>query len=176
MSESVVEEGFWNRGLGIAIKCYILIYCLTIGWNFVVNQWMKAAPISPDKLYWFDNICWMLFSLFWCFMFFVVGNWPFSKMKGKWAPGIVAVIVCWILGYITYAVIYAFGVTIGGVFPILGAAYFILVFFTVAGENWLWADFSPGRQFFLIVVVVLGLTWLSLPWGSTLTVGLTPPT
>jgi len=160
MNVSLEKEGFWSSGLGIAIKCYIIIYGVTIVWNFILNAWMRAAPIGPDKLYWFDNISYMLFALFWGFVFMAVGNWPFSKMKGKWAPGIVAVIVSWILGYITYTLVYAFGVTIDGVFPIIGALYFVLIFFCFTGENWPWSDFSPGRQFFLIIITVLGLTWL----------------
>ena len=160
MNQEIVKEGFWDRGLGIAIKCYIIIYGITILSNFVVNLWMKAAPIGPDKLYWFDNVCWMLFSLWWCFMFAAVGNWPFSKMKGNISRGIVLVITCWILGYFSYAVIYAFGVTIDGIFPILGPIFALLVFFSFTGENWPWASFSPGRQFFLILLTTAGLTWL----------------
>ncbi|MBA7568851.1 MAG: hypothetical protein GH159_00025 [Dehalococcoidia bacterium] len=161
MSQSLVEqEGFWNRGLGIAIKYYIIIYGLTILTCFIVNLWMKAAPIGPDKLYWFDNVCWMVISLLWCFVFAAVGNWPFSLIKGKIVPGIVAVISCWILGYFTYAGIYWFGVTIDGVFPIAGTLFFLIVFFCYTGENWPWADFSPPRRLFLIVITLTGLTWL----------------
>jgi hypothetical protein len=161
MSASVVEkEGFWDRGLGIAIKCYFIIYGLTLITNFIVNQWLKAAPIGPDKLYWFDNICWMLLSLYWCFLFAAVGNWPFSRIAGKVISGIVAIIVCWILGYFTYAGIYAFGITIDGVFPIIGSLYALTVFFCYTGENWPWASFSPGRQLFLIIVTMAGLSYL----------------
>lgn len=161
MSVSLEKEGFWSGGLGVAIKCYILIYGLTIVWNFILNAWMRAAPIGPDKIYWFDNVCYMLFALWFCFLFAAVGNWPFSTwIKGTTSRGIVLVIVCWILGYLTYALIYAFGVTIGGVFPIIGPLYALIVFFCYTGENWPWANFSPGRQLGLIILIMVGLTWL----------------
>ena len=33
--------------LGSAIKGWVIIYGLTIVTNFILNAWMKAAPIGP---------------------------------------------------------------------------------------------------------------------------------
>jgi len=157
---------FWTRQPGIAIKGYIAIYGLTVVVNYVINLWMRAAPIGPNRLYWFDNICWMLFSLWWCFLFAAVGNWPFAAwIKNGFTRGVVATLACWFLGYLSYGAIYWVGLDIDWCFPIIGTLFALLVFFSYTGENWLWAGLSASRQFFLILVTVVGLTWLVVHTG-----------
>ena len=152
--------------LGTAIKGWIIIYGLTIVTNFLLNAWLKAAPIGPWagedilKWYWFDNVCYMLLSLWWCFVFIAVGNWPFNKIENNLARGIVATIVCWIIGWFSYKAIYWLGLDAGWAFPIIGTLYFLLVFLSYTGENWLVAGFSAPRQFGLLLLIMVGLTWI----------------
>jgi hypothetical protein len=152
--------------LGTAIKGWIIIYGLTIVTNFLLNAWLKAAPIGPWagedilKWYWFDNVCYMLLSLWWCFVFVAVGNWPFSKIQNNLARGIVATIACWIIGWFTYKAIYWLGLDAGWAFPIIGTLYFLLVFLSYTGENWLVAGFSAPRQLGLLLLIMVGLTWI----------------
>ena len=152
--------------LNTAIKGLIIIYGLTIITNYIINAWMKAAPIGPWagadilKWYWFDNVCYMLFSLWWCFFFFAVGMWPFDKIPNAFTRGLVATIVCWILGWFSYKAVYWLGLDAGWVFPIVGSLYFILVFFAYTGENWLVAGFPAPRQFGILLLICVALTWL----------------
>ena len=149
----------------IAIKGWAIIYGLTIVTNFILNMWMKAAPIGPwvgddiIKWYWFDNVCFMLLALWWCFMFVAVGNWPFDKIKNNFSRGLVATISCWILGWFSYKAVYWLGLGAGWAFPIIGTAYFFVVLFSYTGENWLVEGFSPSRQFGILLLAILGLTW-----------------
>jgi hypothetical protein len=151
--------------LGTAIKGWIIIYGLTIVTNYLLNAWLKALPIGPWtgekilEMYWFDNVCYMLLSLWWCFVFVAVGNWPFNKIENNLARGIIATIVCWIIGWFTYKGIYWVGLDAGWAFPIIGTLYFLLVFLSYTGENWLVAGFSAPRQFGLLLLIMVGLTW-----------------
>jgi len=152
--------------LGTAVKGWIIIYGLTIVTNFILNAWMKASPIGPwtgeeiANMYWFDNVCYMLLSLWWCFAFVAVGNWPFNKIQGALARGIVATLACWVIGWFSYKAIYWLGLGAGWAFPIIGTLYFLLVFFAYTGENWLWAGFSAPRQFGLLLMTIFGFTWI----------------
>ena len=151
---------------GAAIKGWIIIYGLTIITNYILNAWMKAAPIGPWvgedilKWYWFDNVCYMLFSLWWCFLFIAVGNWPFHNIQNAFTKGIVLTIVCWIIGWFNYKAIYWLGLGAGWAFPVVGSMYFLLVFFAYTGEGWFYASFSQGRQFGLLIILIFGFTWL----------------
>jgi len=151
--------------LGTAIKGWIIIYGLTIVTNFILNAWMKAAPIGPWtgddilKWYWFDNVCYMLSALWWCFLFVGVGNWPFDKIKNNFTRGLILTIVCWILGWFSYKAIYWLGLGAGWAFPIIGSLYFLLVFFCYTGENWFLGTFSPPRQFGLLILLLVVFTW-----------------
>jgi hypothetical protein len=152
--------------IGTAIKGLIIIYGLTIVVNFILNVWMKAAPIGPwtgkDILtwYWFDNICFQLSALYWCFIFAAVGNWPFTKIQNNFSRGLVATIVCWILGWFSAKAIYWLGLGAEWAFPIIATIFFLLVFFVFTGENWLWAGFSPPRQFGLLLMTLAVCTWI----------------
>lgn len=152
--------------LGTAIKGLCIIYGLTIITNYILNLWVKAAPIGPwtgeDVLnwYWFDNVCWMVLSLLWCFIFAAVGNWPFNKIQNTLYRGLIATIICWILGWFSIKTVYWMGLGAGWAFPLIGSLYFVLVFFSFTGENWLWADFSAPRQFGLIILTLGTFTWL----------------
>lgn len=152
--------------LDIAIRGWIIIYGLTVVTNYLLNVWMKAFPIGPwtgeDILgwYWFDNVCYMLLSLWWCFLSFAVGMWPFNKIQGTFSRGLVATIVCWILGWFSYKGIYWLGLDAGWAFPIIGSLYFLLVFFAYTGENWLFSGFASPRQFGLLLLICVALTWL----------------
>jgi hypothetical protein len=163
-----------------AIKGWAWIYGLSIVTNFLLNLWMRAAPVGGDpKMYWFDNACYNLLALWWCFVFAAVGNWPFSKIEGKISRGIVAVIVCWILGWLTLKAIYVYG-GVDYVFPVIGNIYALLVFFCYTGENWAWAESPPRRQFFLILITIAGINYIILklpvkwipPWWFTCAQGL----
>ncbi|MHB8919257.1 MAG: hypothetical protein ACYC4H_14620 [Desulfocucumaceae bacterium] len=169
MTVDPVQSGpFWQRQPGIAIKGYLSIYGLSIIFAWFLNQWLRAWPIGPDKIYWFDNVCWMLLSLWWCFLFAGVGNWPFKAIQNSFSRGIVATAACWVLGYFSYASVYWLGMTIDGVFPVIGTMYFLLVFITYTGENWLWNNLPADRQFFILLFTIIGLTYIivhtSLRW------------
>ncbi len=152
--------------LSTTIKGWIVIYGLTIITNFILNAWMKAAPIGPWtgaeilKWYWFDNVCYMLLSLWWCFLFVAVGMWPFSKIQNAFSRGLVATIVCWVLGWFSYKSIYWLGLDAGWVFPIIGSLFFALVFLSYTGENWLVAGFAAPRQFGIVLFISVAVTWL----------------
>ncbi len=152
--------------LGTAVKGWVIIYGLTIVTNFILNAWMKAAPIGPWtgadilKWYWFDNVCFMLLALWWCFFFIAVGNWPFNSVENNFVRGVVLTVVCWVLGWFSCKGIYWLGLGAGWAFPIIGTAYFLLVFFAYTGEMWLFAGFSAPRQFGLLLLVIVALTWL----------------
>ncbi|MBW2561006.1 MAG: hypothetical protein JRE40_09150, partial [Deltaproteobacteria bacterium] len=152
--------------LGTAIKGVFIIYGLTIVTNYILNLWVKAAPIGPwtgeniATWYWFDNVCWMVFALLWCFIFAAVGNWPFTKIQHNLSRGIVATISCWILGWFSIKAVYWMGLGAGWAFPLVGSLYFSLVFFSFTGENWLWGEFTPQRQFGLIIIAILAFTWV----------------
>lgn len=152
--------------LGTAIKGWIIIYGLTIVTNFILNIWMKAAPIGPWKgdeilqWYWFDNVCFMLLALWWCFFFVAVGNWPFTGIQNDTTRGVVATIVSWILGWFSYKAIYWLGLGAGWAFPIIGTAYFLLVFLAYTNEMWVFGSFSAPRQFGLLLLAIVGLTWI----------------
>jgi hypothetical protein len=49
----------------------------------------------------------------------------------------------------------------GWVFPIAGSLYFFLVFLAYTGENWLVAGFSPPRQFGIVLLFCVALTWIT---------------
>ncbi|MDR3554124.1 MAG: hypothetical protein P4L55_05180 [Syntrophobacteraceae bacterium] len=152
--------------LKVALKGLAVIYGVAIVTNFLLNAWMKAAPIGPWvgedvlKWYWFDNVVYMVLSLWWCFLFVAVGMWPFSKIENRFQRGIVATVTCWVLGWFSYKAIYWLGLDAGWAFPIVGCIYFALVFLAYTGENWLVAGFSAPRQLGILLVICLGLTWV----------------
>lgn len=152
--------------VGEAIKGLIIIYGLTILVNCLLNLWVRASPLGPwvgediQKWYWFDNVCYMVFSLWWCFLFAAVGNWPFTRIDNAITRGVVATVSCWVLGWFSIKSVYWLGLGADWAFPIVGNIYFLLAFFAFFGENWPWAQFSPPRQFGLILLTVAVLTWL----------------
>lgn len=152
--------------IGTAIKGWVLIYGLTIVTNFILNAWMKAAPMGPwtgDQImqwYWFDNVCYMLLALWWCFFFVACENWPFAGIENNVGRGVILTVVCWVLGWFSYKAIYWLGLGAGWAFPIIATAYFLLVFIAYTGEMWLIGTFSPHRKFFILLVLIVGLTWL----------------
>jgi hypothetical protein len=154
--------------LNTAVKGLVIIYGLTIVTNYILNAWMKVAPMGPWvgeevlKWYWFDNIVFMVLSLWWCFVFFAVGMWPFNKIENGFYRGLVATIACWILGWFTTKSIYWLGLGAGWAFPIVANLYFLVLFFAFTGEMWPFAGFSPPRQFFLLLLACVGLTWFLL--------------
>ncbi|MBU4143276.1 hypothetical protein KJ590_04775 [Patescibacteria group bacterium] len=152
--------------MGTAIKGWVIIYGLTIITCFILNILVKAAPIGPwtgadvQSWYWFDNVCYNLFSLWWCFLFAAVGNWPFTKIQNNLYRGLTATIACWILGWPSAKFIYWMGLGAEWAFPIIGCIYFFILFFSFTGGNWPWSDFSAPRQFGILLIVIFALTWL----------------
>jgi hypothetical protein len=152
--------------LGTAIKGWVIIYGLTIVTNYILNAYLKASPMGPWtgedilKWYWFDNVCYMLSSLWWCFLFVGVGNWPFSKIENNFSRGLVATIACWVLGWFSYKAIYWLGMGADWAFPIIGTLYFLLVFLCYTGENWFLGGFSAPRQLGLLLLILGSFTWI----------------
>ena len=153
--------------IGTAIKGLALIYGLTIVSCIILNAWMKAAPIGPWigddilKWYWFDNVTFQLMALWWALMFVVVGFWPFHSIENSLVKGITVTAVSWILGWLTAKGIYWTGLGAGWVFPIVGCVYFYIAFFSFTGENWVVAKLNPARQFFVLLILIWGLTYIT---------------
>lgn len=150
-----------------AVKGLLLIYGLTILSCAIVNAWMKASPIGPwvgDEIqnwYWFDNVTFQLMALWWALMFAVVGYWPFHNIENPVKRGIILTAVSWVLGFFTAKAIYWSGLGADWVFPIVGCLYFYLAFFSFTGENWVVANLSQPRQFFVLMVLILGLSYIT---------------
>jgi len=150
-----------------AIKGLLIIYGLTIISCAIINMWMKASPIGPwvgDEIqnwYWFDNVTFQLMALWWALMFAVVGYWPFHKIENPMKRGVILTAVSWVLGFFTAKAIYWSGLGADWVFPIVGSLYFYLAFFSFTGENWVVANLSQPRQFFVLMVLILGLTYVT---------------
>lgn len=153
--------------LGTAVKGLSLIYGLTILSCFILNAWMKTSPIGPWvgeevlSWYWFDNVTFQLMALWWALMFAVVGYWPFNKIQNGMARGFSLVVVSWVLGFLTAKAFYWSGLGAGWVFPVVGCLFFYIAFFSFTGENWVVANLSPPRQFFVLMVLILGLTYVT---------------
>lgn len=152
--------------VGVAIKGLILIYGITIISTYFLNIWVKSIPFGPwvgadvQNWYWFDNVCYMVFSLWWCFLFAAVGNWPFSKIENNLMRGLTATVSCWILGWFSLKSIYWLGLGAEWAFPIIGCIYFFVLFFSFTGGNWPWSEFSAPRQFGILLLVISSLTWI----------------
>jgi len=140
---------------------------MTIISCFIINFWMKAAPIGPWigadvlKWYWFDNVTFQVLSVWWVLMFAVVGVWPFNGIKNGLVRGLVVTLVSWVLGWFTAKAIYWLGLGAGLVFPIVGCLFFYIAFFSFTGENWLVRDLKPSRQFFVLFTLIWGLTYIT---------------
>lgn len=153
--------------LGTAIKGLVIIYGLTIVSCYILNLWMKAAPIGPWvggdvlKWYWFDNITFQLMALWWALMFAVVGAWPFTGIQNGFTRGLVVTIVSWILGWFTAKAIYWLGLGAGWVFPIVGCIFFYIAFFSFTGENWVVANMRSPRQFLILFILIWGCTYIT---------------
>lgn len=152
--------------VGTAVKGILLIYGITIISNYFLNIWVKSFPFGPwaggeiQNWYWFDNVCYMVFSLWWCFLFAAVGNWPFVKIENALTRGLAATASCWILGWFSLKAIYWLGMGADWAFPIIGCIYFFVLFFSFTGGNWPWSEFSAPRQFGILLLVIASLTWI----------------
>lgn len=150
--------------LGAAAKGLVLIYGLTILSCLIINAWVKVSPIGSwtgDEIlamYWFDNVTLQVSALWWALMFVVAGNWPFDKIQNPITRGVALTAASWIIGYFMAKAIYWTGLGVEWVFPIIGSLYFYLAFFSFTGENWLVAKLSPSRQFFVLLMLICGLT------------------
>lgn len=153
------KNSFWSNQPGIAIKGYLWIYISTVVFTYLLNMYTRALPLSG--LFWFDSVCIMLWVLLWVLFFPTVGNWPFSKIKNKYLRGTSLVVACFILAWISIYSLYAIGLGADWQFPILGTAYVVLVFFGFTGEMWPWAHLPKSRQFFFMLLTILGFTWLT---------------
>lgn len=149
----------WNQQPYIAIKGLFCIYVGAHVLAWLLIKWFSAFPVSPEKMLWFDVSSYQLLALWWIFAFAAVGNWPFNKIKGRIAQGVVGLILCAILGYLTFAGIYWIGLNTDWVFPIMANLYFFVVFFNFTGENWPFGNYSIPEKFFLLLLINFGGTW-----------------
>jgi hypothetical protein len=145
---------------------FILIYGLTIISCALVNYWVIRFPIgdwAPDQVsknFWLDNVSWQIFAVWWACLFAVCGQWPFHRISAPLGRGILIVAVSWVLGWLTAKGIFTLGLGADWIFPIVGTAWFFIAYFCFNGEGWLVRGFSIGRQFWLLLLMIVGCTYL----------------
>ena len=143
-----------------------LVYGLTIASCALVNSWVKHWPIGDwapgqiAKTFWLDNVSWQIFAVWWACLFAVCGLWPFHRIAAPLVRGIVVTLVSWGLGWLTAKGIFTLGLGVDWIFPIVGTAWFFLAFFCFNGESWLVRGFSNGRQFWLLLILIVACTYL----------------
>ncbi|MFD0986299.1 hypothetical protein [Methyloligella solikamskensis] len=152
--------------LGTAFSGAAWIYGLTIASCALVNIIVTHFPIGPwegaeiAKQFWLDNVTWQIFAAGWACLFAVCSFWPFDKMENPLTRGIYVVIASWVLGWITAKSIYVTGLGADWVFPLVGTSWFFLAFFCFNGENWIVQGLKPARQFFILLILIGGLTFV----------------
>jgi len=151
---------------GRSLKGLGIIYGLTILSCFVVNLVVKAMPIGNwtggqiGEFFWLDNVTWQLLSLWWALLSIVSGNWPFGGIRNTVTRGLVTLVACWIVGWLSAKSLYWTGLGADWVFPIVGCIFFFLAFFSFTGENWIVAGMPPHRQFFILLMLIGFCTYL----------------
>jgi hypothetical protein len=152
--------------LGNAVWGFAWIYGLTIVSCALINVFVQHFPIGPwtgadiGKQFWLDNVTWQIFAVGWACLFAVCGFWPFNQMTNALARGIAVTVASWALGWLTAKAIFVTGLGADWIFPFVGTSWFFLAFFCFNGENWIVRNFQPGRQFFLLLVLIGGLTYI----------------
>jgi hypothetical protein len=143
----------------------ILIYGLSAISCALINWWVARYPIGPWSVSdlpansWLDNVSWQIFSLWWACLFAVCQCWPFDSLPRFWR-GSATLVTAWTLGWLTAKAIFATGLGVSWIFPLVGTTWFFIAFFSFNGENWLVRGFSPARRFFLLLVLITGCTYL----------------
>lgn len=149
-----------------ALIGFAWIYGLTILSCALVNWWVTRHPIgdwAPDKIaknFWLDNVSWQIFAVWWACLFAVCGFFPFDRIGSPLGRGLVVLAASWILGWLTAKGIFSLGLGADWIFPIIGTAWFFIAYFCFNGESWLVRGFSPGRQFVLLLLMIIGCTYL----------------
>ncbi len=149
-----------------ALVGFALIYGFTIVSCALVNFWVMRMPIGNwpaadvPKFFWLDNVSWQIFAVWWACLFAVCGLWPFATISNVMARGVAVLAVSWVLGWLTAKGIFTLGLGADWIFPIVGTAWFFLAYFTFNGECWLVRGFAPGRQFCLLLILIVGSTYL----------------
>jgi len=78
-----------------------------------------------------------LLCCWWSFVFATTGLWPFTKIKGWISRGLVAMVSCWVLGFLTwYIYIAVLGMdSFGMAFPFVANIFFLIAATSFIGEN-----------------------------------------
>ena len=168
MQKANIDEGIEVAPLrlGSALKGAAWIYGLTIASCALVNLIVTHYPIGPwqgeeiAKFFWLDNVTWQIFAVGWACLFVVCSFWPFNTMTNPLTRGIAVVAASWVLGWITAKAIYVTGLGSDWIFPLVGTSWFFLAFFCFNGENWIVQGLKPARQFFILLILIGGLTFV----------------
>ncbi len=165
MSTSIADPIVAPLRLRTAAIGFVLIYGLSIVSCALINLWVSRYPIGDwapqdvPKNFWLDNVSWQIFALWWACLFAVCDFWPFKNLRSV-SRGFVILAVSWLLGWLTAKSIFALGLGASWIFPLVGTSWFFIAFFSFNGENWLVRGFSPGRQFFLLLLLIAACTYL----------------
>ncbi|KQP19281.1 hypothetical protein [Pseudorhodoferax sp. Leaf265] len=86
--------------------------------------------------------------------------WPFSGMRPGMARGVRVIASGWALGWLTAKAVFWTGLGPSWLFPIIGTIYFFIAFFNFTGQNWIFGEVPPHRQFGVLLVLIAGLTYV----------------
>lgn len=142
------------------------IYGLTILSCAIVNLIVKLYPIGPwtgsaiNKFFWLDNVTWQIFAAWWACFFVVCSFWPFERIADPVMRGIAVVVASWALGWLSAKAIFATSLGASWIFPLVGTTWFFLAFFCFNGGNWIVEGLTPARQFFLLLILMAGFTYV----------------
>ncbi|WP_312530532.1 hypothetical protein [Paracoccus sp. (in: a-proteobacteria)] len=171
----------------IFLTGFVLIYGLTIISCYLVNEIVRYYPIGPWRgediaaNYWLDNVSWQIFSAWWACLLFCCGFFPFDRIQSKPVRGVALTVTSWILGWLSAKLIFAIGPGVNGIFPLVGTTWFLLALICFAGGNWPVEKLPKGRQFALILLMIIGgtylithsaIVWIPAWWFPFLLVGL----
>lgn len=145
-----------------ALPWWAAIYLPAWGSFFLLNWVFTVFPISFAP--WFDNVCVQLLACWWAFVWATTGLWPFTKIQGRFARGIAALISCWILGFLTwyiYIKVFNMDASTRG-FPLIANLFFFVAVTSFVGENAHVRELSVPKQFAINMVIWFTFTWLLL--------------
>jgi hypothetical protein len=146
-----------------ALPVWVAIYIPSYISFYILNEVFAIFPITLGAP-WFDNVCVQLMACWWSFFFASIGLWPFTKIKGRIARGLSLLITCWILGLLVWYVYIALlkfdAFTYG--FPLIANLFFYITALGYVGENKLVEGLTPPRIFAMNLLMVFGLTWITL--------------
>lgn len=166
MSANVMETEVIKYGPSKAFRNIFIIYSLTILSCYIINLIVLRWPIGPwvgtqiQDNFWLDNVTWQVLSLWWAILFVVSDGFPFNTINNTTNRQVITLASSWVLGLFSAKAIYWFGLGANWIFPIVGNIFFLLAFFSFAGENWIVATLNPSRKFFVLLVLILGLTYI----------------